>query len=164
MQDHSANGSKTSLLAVDLGVRTGLALFDRDGKLVWYRSSNFGSATRLKAGIPGLLRSIAGLSVVVLEGGGDLGRIWTREAGKLGIRTLTVSAEEWRRQMFYERHRRTGADAKARALRVSRNVIGWSGAPRPTSLRHDAAEAILIGFWGVVKLGWIDRLPPEIRE
>ena len=164
MHDHSANGSKASLLAVDLGVRTGLALFDGGGKLLWYRSTNFGSAARLKAGIPGLLRSISGLSVVVLEGGGDLGRIWTRETGKLGIRTFTINAEEWRREMLYERHRRTGADAKARALRVSRNVIRWSGAPRPTSLRHDAAEAILIGFWGVVKLGWVDRLPLDIRE
>ena len=29
----------------------------------------------------------------------------------------------------------------------------WSGAPSPTSLRRDAAEVILIGLRGVLKVG-----------
>ncbi|MEN9933480.1 MAG: hypothetical protein RLZZ387_59, partial [Chloroflexota bacterium] len=31
----------TTLLAVDVGLRAGLALFDQDGRLRWYRSHNF---------------------------------------------------------------------------------------------------------------------------
>jgi hypothetical protein len=42
-------------------------------------------------------------------------------------------------------------------------VIEWSGITRPTSLRHDAAEAILIGLWGVLEAGWLPALPPELR-
>ena len=39
-----------------------------------------------------------------------------------------------------------------------------SGAARPTSLRHDTAESILIGMWGLLAVGWLDRLPPAIRK
>ena len=35
------------------------------------------------------------------------------------------------------------------------------GAAHPTSLRHDAAEAILIGLWGVLEVGWLDE-PSEV--
>lgn len=38
-------------------------------------------------------------------------------------------------------------------------MIDWSGARRPTSLRHDAAEAIMIGLWGVLHLGWLVPSP-----
>ncbi|MBC8076709.1 MAG: hypothetical protein H7Y32_11595, partial [Chloroflexales bacterium] len=46
----------------------------------------------------------------------------------------------------------------------ARRVIAWAGAPRPTSLRHDAAEAILIGLWGALEVGWLPALPPELRR
>ena len=45
---------------------------------------------------------------------------------------------------------------------VAKKVIGWSGAKRPTSLRHDAAEAILAGLWGMLKIGWLKEIPREI--
>ena len=34
----------------------------------------------------------------------------------------------------------------------------------PTALRHDTAEAILLGLWAVVELGWLERIPPEVRR
>jgi hypothetical protein len=52
-----------------------------------------------------------------------------------------------------------GSRNKARADELPRRVIEWSGASRSTSLRHDAAEAILIGRWGVLEAGWLDRVP-----
>jgi len=33
---------------------------------------------------------------------------------------------------------------------------------RPTSLRHDAAEAVLIGLWGVVAVGLLPGYPSGI--
>jgi hypothetical protein len=45
---------------------------------------------------------------------------------------------------------------------LARRVIAWSEARRPTSLRHDAAEAILTGLWGVLEVGWLDSLPEEL--
>ena len=49
--------------------------------------------------------------------------------------------------------------AKRGADGVARRVIEWSNAPRPTSLRHDAAEAILIGLWGVLQARWLAAMP-----
>jgi hypothetical protein len=40
--------------------------------------------------------------------------------------------------------------------------VEWSDAPRPTSLRHDAAEAILIGLWGVIRVGWLTTVPTSL--
>lgn len=86
-----------ALLAVDVGVRTGIALYGGDGRLRWYRSHNLGSANRLKRALPTLI--------------GD-----------------------------------------------------GTGVTHATSLRHDAAEAILVGLWGALDLGWLTAIPPGLRR
>jgi hypothetical protein len=148
-----------SLLAVDLGVRTGLALYGDDGRLRWYRSQNFGSAVRLRRAIPALLD---GVSHLVVEGGGALAAPWSDEAARRSIEVRWLSAETWRGALLYPREQRSGEIAKRSADELARRVIVWSGAKRPTSLRHDAAEAVLIGLWGVLQLGWIEALPPGL--
>lgn len=154
---------RQTLLAVDLGLRTGLALFGDDGRLRWYRSQNYGSFTRLKRGIHGVLSDVPALAWLVAEGDRHLFEIWEREAAKRGASALRVGAEEWRPRLLLARERRSGAQAKQSADAAARKIIEWSGAPRPTSLRHDAAEAVLIGFWGVLELGWLPAVPPELR-
>ena len=67
-----------SLLAVDLGLRTGLALYGQSGRLLWYRSNNFGSKDRLRRGASGVLGEIADLGWLVLEGDRALAEIWER--------------------------------------------------------------------------------------
>lgn len=147
------------LLAVDLGLRTGLALYERDGRLHWYRSHNFGAAARLRRAVPALLD---GVTHLVIEGGGALAPFWMDEAARLGVEVRAVTAETWRRAFLYPREQRSGQRAKRTADALARRVIDWSGARRPTSLRHDAAEAILIGLWDVVDLGWLTALPPGL--
>jgi hypothetical protein len=154
----------SALLAIDLGLRTGLALYGDDGRLRWYRSQNFGTATRLRRAVHGLLGGLPEVSLLVVEGGGNLANIWAKEAERRGMAVRTISAETWRRQLLYPREQRTGAQAKLNADELARRVIDWSGAARPTSLRHDAAEAILIGLWGVLDRGWMERLPIELRR
>jgi hypothetical protein len=151
-----------SLLAVDLGVRTGLAYYGADGRLVWYRSQNFGAASRLKRAIPALLSEPGDVTRLVLEGGGPLAQLWRAEAERRDIITTQVSAQDWRSLFLLPREQRSGVEAKRVAGRLARHVIAWSGAPRPTSLRHDTAEAILVGLWGVLSAGWLRRLPPEL--
>lgn len=152
-----------SLLAVDVGIRTGLAAYRDDGRLIWYRSHNFGAAARLKRAIPALLHEAFDPAYVVLEGGGPLAEHWTTLSERHGARVRRVSAEEWRKLFLLAREQRSGEQAKRVADAVARRVIEWSGAPRPTSLRHDAAEAILIGLWGVVHAGWLPSLPKSLR-
>lgn len=87
---------------------------------------------------------------------------WLREAQRTGTPVWQVHAGPWREALLLPRNRRTGADAKEEADTLARRVIAWSGAPRPTSLRHDAAEAILLGLWGVLRAGWLPELPREL--
>lgn len=153
-----------SLLAVDVGLRTGLALYGQDGRLHWYRSRNFGNATRLRAGVHAVLRETPNVEWLVLEGGGPLADIWTHEAQRRGILVRTISAEDWRNSLLYPRQHRNGPQAKHSADILARRIIAWSRARRPTSLRHDAAEAILIGLWGLVSIGWLKTLPTQLHQ
>jgi hypothetical protein len=109
--------------------------------------------------VPGLLH---GVSHLAIEGGGSLADAWADAASAHDIGVCWVSAETWRQAFLYPREQRTGAAAKRTADELARRVIEWSGARRPTSLRHDAAEAILIGLWAVLELGWLPSLPPGL--
>lgn len=140
-----------------MGLKTGLALYDKLDGLVWYRSHNYGAAARLKRGAHSLIKELSEddeLECVVIEGGGVLAEIWKREAEKRNIRVIHIGAESWRKWLLLPRQQRTGASAKRNAGDLARKVIEQSNAPAPTSLRHDAAEAILIGLWGMNELGW----------
>ena len=75
---HSAPSQ--TLLAVDLGIRSGLALYNQDGRLRWYRSKNFGNTAQLRRGVRTILGELPDLAWLILEGGGDLAEIWQREA------------------------------------------------------------------------------------
>jgi len=156
--------SRECLLAVDSGLRTGLALYDRRGRLLWWRSKHFGDRGSLKRAIRGFLTGPSGLSWIIVEGGGDYGDLWVREAGRRGIRAMVISAEDWRQNLFYRREMRCGADAKRHALTLARRVIAWSGLPLPAALGDDAAEAVLAGLWGLCRVGWTPGVPPEIRR
>lgn len=153
------------LLAVDLGLRTGLALYGRDGRLVSYRSQNLGTRARLRRAAGSVLGDHADVERLVLEGGGDIADIWTRAGERAGLAVRVVDAGRWRRLLLLPRERRTGADAKSAADGLARAVIEWSGAPRPKgSLRHDAAEAIAVGLWGVIDAGWLAGVPQEVSR
>lgn len=148
-----------TLLAVDLGLRAGFALYGDDGRLRWYRSQNFGAQSRMRQAAYGILHDLPDLHWLVVEGGGSLADLWRKAAEVRSIGVIQTSAEVWRQQLLYPRQQRSGADAKQHADQLARRIIDWSGAPRPTSLRHDAAEAILIGLWGVVQVGWLPAMP-----
>lgn len=135
------------MLAIDLGLRCGWAAFDGDGRLVSYGSRHFGSRASLRKAIPQILGGYPSLSLLVVEGGGDLFVPWEKEATRRGVAVQQVWGEDWRKSILLPWQRRTGKDAKAAADGVAREVIERSGAKRPTSLRHDAAEAILVGAW-----------------
>jgi hypothetical protein len=150
------------LLAVDLGLKSGLATFGADGRLRTYRSSNFGTRERLRRGAPRALADAGPVDVLVVEGDVALARVWGRAAERVGARVLTVHAERWRTALLHPSERRDGPTAKRNADRLARAVIDWSGAARPTSLRHDAAEAVCIGLWGVLEVGWLEALPPAL--
>lgn len=156
--------SEGDLLAVDIGLRSGLALYGRDGRLRWYRSENFVDRRRLRQGVNALLRGTPSIRWLIIEGGGPLADIWEHAAARHGIELERVSAERWREALLYAREQRSGKEAKSNAASLARRVIEWSDARRPTSLRHDAAEAVLVGFWWVLQRRWIPEIPAALKR
>jgi hypothetical protein len=157
--------SQATLLAVDLGLRSGLAVYCNDGRLLWYRSTNFGSIRRLKQAVPGILDGIDNLQAVVLEGGGQLAEPWQRECQRRSLACQVVAAETWRSRILIPRRQLGAQLAKQNAGELARAVIECLAVRRPTSLRHDAAEAVLVGLDALIRFGWHDaaRLAP-IRQ
>ncbi len=112
-----------------------------------------------------MLNQAKDLDRLVLEGGGDLADVWAREGERRGLHVRVIGAERWRKPLLLPREQRHGSDAKAAADGLARAVIAWSGAKSPTgALRHDAAEAIAIGLWGVLDAGWLDKIPLPVRR
>jgi hypothetical protein len=151
-----------ALLAVDVGVRTGLACWGDDARLRWYRSHNLGNAARLRRAIPGLLDAVPDLTHLVLEGGGPLTEAWRSAGDRRALEVTVVSAEQWRAFFLLPREQRDGPMAKQVAGRLARRAITWAGARQPTSLTHDAAEAVLVGLWGLMAAGWLREAPLEL--
>lgn len=135
------------ILAVDLGVRTGMALFNAAGELEWVRSGNFGNSSRLKKAIPSYLGYLDKKSILVLEGGGSLAEIWEKAARKRGISVKQIHAVEWRKDIFYARDQRNASTAKHHAIEKAMELIRHSQVPAPKNLTDDAAEAFLAGYW-----------------
>ena len=143
-----------SLLAVDVGLRFGLAWFDQAGRLRRYRSQHLPNRTVLRRAARVVLEEEPDLEVLVLEGGGPIADLWRGLAEGRGLQVMQISAEDWRAELLLKREQRSGHDAKQTADVLARRLIEESDAKRPTSLRHDAAEAILIGAWAVRRMGW----------
>ncbi len=147
------------LLAVDIGLHTGLALFSSEQKLLWYRSHHLPSPLKLKKMVSTLLRQTPCPTHIYLEGGGPLAAIWIREAEDLALTIRQIQAEQWRRRLFYRRQHANRSQAKKEADGLARQVIAHFGSRQPTSLRHDTAEAVLIGLYGMLELGWLPDWP-----
>ena len=139
--------ARVNLLSIDLGLRCGWAAFEESGRLLGYGSRHYGNRSALRKAIPQILVAYPHLARLVVEGGGALYVPWEKEATRRGIAIVRVASEEWRKALLKPYERGSGVDAKAAADGPAREVIERSGAKRPTSLRHDAAEAILVGVW-----------------
>jgi hypothetical protein len=141
-------------LAIDLGLRLGFAVYGQDGRLRAYGSKHLANRQALKAAAWGELASRPAVTHLIAEGDASLAAPWLKCADKRGIISRLTHAEEWRREMLLIRDTRSGQQAKRAADEVARAIIEQDGAPRPTALRHDAAEAIVLGAFGARALGW----------
>lgn len=146
----------SALLAVDAGVRTGLALLDRKGRLLWCRSHNLGSTARLKKAAARVLFELPPLEYLVVEGGGQTAGIWEHAAARRGLPCMVIQAPDWREDFLPPRQRVSGRKAKAAACALVTTILRREGWSSPTTPGHDAAEAALIGLWAAVQLGWRD--------
>ncbi|MFO7577167.1 MAG: hypothetical protein R6W66_05515 [Pelovirga sp.] len=158
--EHAAVTPAQILLAVDVGLHTGLALFDDAARLLWYRSHHLADPQKLKRLVAKLLRSPPRPTHIYLEGGGPLADIWLRAADSSGLTPVQLQAQQWRQRLFHARQHSSGSIAKQQADRMARDVIAALGDKNPTGLRHDTAEAVLLGLYALLDLGWLDSWPP----
>jgi len=147
------------LLAVDVGLHTGLALYDDGSRLLWYRSHHLATPAKLRRMVAALLRQPPRPTHIYLEGGGPLADIWSREATKLELNINQVAAETWRSRLLLARQQKSGGQAKKEADLLARRVIAERGGKKPRQLRHDTAEAILLGLYALLDLGWLECWP-----
>jgi hypothetical protein len=89
------------MLAVDLGLRTGLASYSADGLLTGYTAVQFPSYEELSRTVSSaLINDLPSLTRVIVEGDTVLTGIWercVRECPRgVDISFLSIDAEEWR--------------------------------------------------------------------
>ena len=83
------------------------------------------------------------------------------------LRVMVVEPRAWRRALLTPKEQKTGKLAKAAARLIARQVVAECSAQ--ADARHegafntDAAEAVLLGFFSVLELGWVQRSPSVRR-
>ena len=153
-------------LAVDLGLRTGFAVYGPGGGgaiLRRYWSAHLGSRKVLKRAAGSVVRDVPGLAAIVVEGDRAMAELWAQAGERVGATTRRVAPEEWRAVLLWPRERSPSATAKKVARDKARQVVDWSrrsddGPPAVKgTLRTDTADAIMIGLWAEVDAGRLTR-------
>jgi len=159
--------SELRLLAVDLGLRTGTAVFDSTGVVLAVDSWYFKSHDALLDGLTDLLSTHA-ITHVVIEGEDrKLYNIWRKAVeGFDGVQLARVIADDWRRSMLAKKEMRDARKAKSAAGMIAKQVLKKSEneALIDKKISADAAEALLIGCYALRVLGWDNSTEPLVRR
>jgi Calcineurin-like phosphoesterase len=187
------NSETTSLLlAVDMGLKSGLSLFNSKGKLLRYEQFQFDrdqlpeTAKRLVAeweaavnvnnsndndNASGTHQNNSRLTHIAVEGvNGYMLQAWAEAAPSTPTMPccvlLKVSPEEWRAELLNKKERQNGGqDAKAAARLIARQVVDDYGVmgTHQGKFKTDVAEAVCLGLYASRRLGWIQQEPAVRR-
>ncbi len=149
--------TSSKLLAIDLGMKAGLAWFAEDGRLLRARSTHFPDRATLKRALPNIWREVPGVTQVVIEGGGELASLWRRSAERHQLSLTQICAEQWRAEVLTPRQRRNAQTAKAAACALAAEIARQDGCPPCQEFLDDAAEAIVFGKWFARQFGGTHR-------
>ena len=172
--DHSQDGISELLLSIDLGLKSGIALFSSDGCLLRYEQFLFNKDT-LEADAKKIIQeweTVEGedsendegkptrITHIAIEGGDTIILdSWTKASPDLSI--LRVSPEEWRSEMLMDKEKSSGSDSKAAARLIARQLVSDIGSMEEHQGKFptDVAEAVAMGSYVASKLGWLSRNP-----
>ena len=175
----STKGDSTSelLMAIDIGLKSGVALYNRQGALVRYEQFYFERDT-LQRDAQELIQEWERdcneettfdeiqfkVTHIAMEGADAyMLNAWAEAAPNRSI--LRVSPEEWRSDLLTAKEKKSGHNAKASSRLIARQIVGDFGMMEQHSgkFKTDVAEAVVMGFYVARKLGWIQREPPVRR-
>jgi hypothetical protein len=138
------------LLAVDLGLRTGTAVLDRNGTVLAVDTWRFHDQESLTEGLTEIL-STHNITHVVIEGEDrKLFYIWRRAIEKFdGVQLARVVADDWRRMLLSKKEMRDARKAKKCSRSHCETMLKHNDELRAKKLSADAAEALLVGCYAV---------------
>jgi predicted phosphodiesterase len=178
-ESSTVEGVREMLLAVDLGLKSGVSLFNEDGELVRYEQFHFESPEQLELSAPELVQeweedansetAIGDMpwrvTHIAIEGAdARLSDAWaaaTEEESSL----LCISPQEWRGSLLTTKEKTSGANAKAAARLIARQVVADYGKMdlHDGKFKTDVAESVVMSLYVARKLGWITREPAVRR-
>ena len=159
------------LISLDLGLRFGWAFYSLQGSLIGYGSHHCAGREQLKKCAYSLIQTLPPSSEIWIEGGGALLKFWTKPALKKTLTIRICHAHEWRSDLFKMSAHLSGKEAKQKAIQWAHYLIElnrqknkppeFKGRRKKTKksapvIRHDTAEAILMGWWALFQRGWIE--------
>lgn len=178
------------LLSVDLGLRTGVSMYDDKGRLRRYENFQLESAEELQKMAEtlleewereankqsNLLKSDEGtenhwkVTHIAIEGGDPpLAEAWRSAAN--GQRCLLyVKPEEWRSDLLTKEEMLSGESSKAASRARAQQIVTQYGDAPMTNLQQssdfqtDMAESVLLGLHVTRRLGWGELRDPLIRS
>ena len=173
------------LMAVDLGLKSGIAVYDENGQILHVENVRFIDPTQLEEGLQRLIEPWQ-VSHVVIEGEDrKLYNIWKKTIERMfgggrneedeeeeeeeeeddmqpSVLVSRVIAEDWRRLLLTSKERRSARLAKQAASLIARQIVKKSPRLQDIGMTTDAAEAVLIGHYAVRVLGWANNDSPAV--
>tara|TARA_B100000513_G_scaffold195634_1_gene126799 strand:- start:126 stop:2048 length:1923 start_codon:yes stop_codon:yes gene_type:complete len=174
-ESSASEGAGALLLAIDVGLRNGLALYSGNGSLLRFEYLEAESVAELEERAVGVFASwpaelpegwgahgYTRITHVVCEGGDlPLRAAWESEAALHGARYGEVLAHSWRKNLLSKKEQKSGQLAKAAARLIARQLVNDYGAGAAGShqgkMQTDMAEAILVGYHSIHQLGWLPK-------
>ncbi len=171
------NDSNQLLMSVDLGLKSGVSLFNSSGNLIRYEQFLF-DRENLQEDFEEIIRKWEAevvcenkdegnswkITHIAIEGG-DTGLLntWADAAPNHSI--LRVSPEEWRAELLLKKENQSGSSAKEASRLIARQVVADFGIMENHTGKFptDVAESVCLGMYVARRLGWIEREPAVRR-
>jgi Icc-related predicted phosphoesterase len=170
-------GGKHLLMSVDLGLKSGVSLFNSQGNLIRYEQFLFDRENlqeefeeiiqQWEAEVAKDSNDVSNpwqITHIAIEGGDtDLLHTWAQAAPNHSI--LRVSPEEWRSELLNKKESQNGASSKEASRLIARQIVADFGTMEHHAGKFptDVAESVCLGMYVARRLGWIEREPAVRR-
>ena len=139
-----------SILALDLTLDCGVAVFDRKGHLLVCERLHSPSPKGLRQAAQDVFAAGGTLDWLVSAGAPSAQALWERHAMRRGVRVQRVGLEDWQADLIAGESQ---AQRQAATYALAHRVITESGLSADAALSLSEARAICTGYWACGRLG-----------